>query len=417
MKYYYYFLILLLIFPFNQGRRLRNNGKVRSLINSSSTPSYHSNDDNNLFIDTNSNGEEDIFTEPPWTDKQIIEEILKRYRFPDSSSNISVAVFVVIDKFLPSSPDVCSLQLKIKQKWLENRLSYRNFRDSIHPIKFRSLNYIWSPSLNIDNAISMTGLGKEDIKVYSNGMVEYEQKYQITVDTYGSLINYPFDIKNCSIYFSNDDSRASWSYLSNADVGGANIRMISGWQAVSWSRGHHSLLITIKRNVQSLIFNYFIPTMLLSIISIIPLFFSPFSKFNRIIFGSIIFLTTFFLTLYHFGSIPNTFYLKAIEIWALFTNIFTFGALTESIFITNCAFQRILRPPTLKANRSNYYEENDERTKWINEAPYYSQMTESKPRSIVTLLDCLFRFILLISLISFIMYFFLRFYIPYWDYK
>lgn len=54
MKYYYYFLILLLIFPFNQGRRLRNNGKVRSLINSSSTPSSHSNDDNNLFIDTNS---------------------------------------------------------------------------------------------------------------------------------------------------------------------------------------------------------------------------------------------------------------------------------------------------------------------------------------------------------------------------
>uniref|UniRef100_A0A0N5BSF4 Neur_chan_LBD domain-containing protein n=1 Tax=Strongyloides papillosus TaxID=174720 RepID=A0A0N5BSF4_STREA len=421
MKYYYLFFIILLFIPLYEGRRLRNNGKARSLLNSqSSTSSPHisSEKDSNSFVDAhNINGEEEIFTEPPWTDKQIVEEILKRYRFPDSSSNISVAVFVMIDKFLPSTPDVCSIQLKIKQKWLENRLSYRNFRDSIHPIKFRSLNYIWSPSLNIDNAISMTGLGKEDIKVYSNGMIEYEQKYQITVDTHGSLSNYPFDIKNCSILFSNDDSRASWSYLSNADVSGANIRMVGGWQAISWSRGHHSLLITLKRNVQTLLFNYFIPTMLLSFVSVIPIFFSPFSKFNRIIFGSIIFMTTFLLTLYNFGSIPNTPYLKAIEIWALFTNIFTFAALTESIFITNCAFQKIQRPPTLKASRSNYYEENDERSRWINEAPYYSQMSEESPSYIGRLSDCLFRFIFVLSLISFITYFVLRYYIPYWDYK
>uniref|UniRef100_A0A0N5A4V5 Neur_chan_LBD domain-containing protein n=1 Tax=Parastrongyloides trichosuri TaxID=131310 RepID=A0A0N5A4V5_PARTI len=413
---------MLLFLPFTNGRRLRNNGKARSLNGNDQTittviPQSFVEVDKNTINENSSNNEDELFTEPPWTDKQIVEEILKRYRFPESSSNISVAVFITVDKILPSPPDVCSMQIKIKQKWMENRLSYRNFRDSIHPIKFRSLNYIWSPSLNIDNAISMVGLGKEDIKVYSNGMLEYEQRYQIIVDTYSLLNNYPFDVKNCSIHFSNEDTRASWSYLSNADVGASN-KMMAGWQAISWSRGHHSLLITLKRNVQNLMFSYFLPTMLLSIVGVMPLFFSPLSKFNRVVFGGIIFLTTFLLTLFHFQEIPKTSYLKAIEIWALFTNIFTFASLTESIFITNCAFQRTIRPPSLKASRSNYYEDNnDERARWINETPYYAQLSENKPRSIVTLLDCLLRFILVISLISFIMYFLLRFCIPYWDCK
>ena len=51
----------------------------------------------------------------PWTDKQIVEELLKRYRFPgetnslvpahsplDATANISIAVFLAVERVLSS---------------------------------------------------------------------------------------------------------------------------------------------------------------------------------------------------------------------------------------------------------------------------------------------------------------------------
>uniref|UniRef100_A0AC35TGK8 Neur_chan_LBD domain-containing protein n=1 Tax=Rhabditophanes sp. KR3021 TaxID=114890 RepID=A0AC35TGK8_9BILA len=401
---------LMLVLYLVETKRLRNNGKARSLEVSTTFATPTESTDTNSSFDG-----EDIFTEAPWTDKQIVEEILKRYRFPDASSNISVSVSMAIDTFLEDkSPHLCSMQVTIKQKWMEHRLAYRNFRDSIHPIKFRSLNYIWSPSLNIDNAVVMTPLGKDDIRIYSNGMLEFEQRYLLSVDSRSNHFNYPFDARNCSIKFSNDDPRASWSYLSNADVGQAN-QVPSQWIAISWTRGWHSLTILLKRNVQSIFICYYLPTALLTISALFPLFFSAFAKFNRILYGVVVFGATLTLVL-HFRH-PITPYVKGIDIWAIFVTFYTFICLTESIFITNCASRRLIKPRTMKAKRTKYFDETDERAKWINEAPYYAQLPEPSPLSFVTLLDCIFRIIMVLTILAFFAFYVFCFCVPYWDLK
>ncbi|KAI1722260.1 hypothetical protein DdX_04570 [Ditylenchus destructor] len=109
-------------------------------------------------------------TEPiPWTVKQIVEELLKTYRFPecfvvfsglfdskfsDSSSNISVAVMLTIERILSSEhvDNMCRLQLLITQKWMEQRLEFKHLRDSSQPVRLRSHDSraIWSRMLQIN---------------------------------------------------------------------------------------------------------------------------------------------------------------------------------------------------------------------------------------------------------------------------
>lgn len=91
----------------------------------------------------------------------------------EASANISVSVGVQVEEIDDFDDDKCHLSLLITQKWVEYSLQYKEYRDSLNPVKFRTLNYIWNPALTVDNAISLNSVSKDAIRVYSNGLVEY----------------------------------------------------------------------------------------------------------------------------------------------------------------------------------------------------------------------------------------------------
>uniref|UniRef100_A0A914CCH9 Neurotransmitter-gated ion-channel ligand-binding domain-containing protein n=1 Tax=Acrobeloides nanus TaxID=290746 RepID=A0A914CCH9_9BILA len=128
---------------------------------------------------TVSKGQEpdDFLNEPAWTDKQIVEHVLKIYRFPDATTNISIAVLLEVERILNNNDDQCHLRIQVTQRWIESKLEYKRLRDSMHPVKLRSNSYIWNPSLNIENALHLMPIGKDHLRVYSNGLVEYSQRF------------------------------------------------------------------------------------------------------------------------------------------------------------------------------------------------------------------------------------------------
>lgn len=71
------------------------------------------------------------------------------------------------------------MQILIIQKWLESRLSYDHVRESAQPVRLRSLDYIWSPALIVENALSVLPVGKHLINVFNNGKLEVELKWFI----------------------------------------------------------------------------------------------------------------------------------------------------------------------------------------------------------------------------------------------
>ncbi|VDN25668.1 unnamed protein product [Gongylonema pulchrum] len=124
------------------------------------------------------------------SDREIIENLLRNYRFPDPSSNITVAVHISIDRILNDLEHECNFWLTIEQKWVENKLVYEEDRPNGAHIRLRSSSYIWNPSIAISNAYSVHYIGKEEIELHSNGMVQLIQRYSsslISIKFCGSL--------------------------------------------------------------------------------------------------------------------------------------------------------------------------------------------------------------------------------------
>jgi hypothetical protein len=92
------------------------------------------------------------------TDRQIMEELLRRYRFPDAFANVSVAVYLEVERVLPGEQRAdnlvsplqfrskyiycyaiqCRLQILTRQQWMEPRLEFKHIRGSSNPIRLRS---------------------------------------------------------------------------------------------------------------------------------------------------------------------------------------------------------------------------------------------------------------------------------------
>lgn len=89
-----------------------------------------------------------------------MEELLRRYRFPDAFANVSVAVYLEVERVLQGEQRAdnlvfhsivslkvyfllhytiqCRLQILTRQQWMEPRLEFKHIRGSSNPIRLRS---------------------------------------------------------------------------------------------------------------------------------------------------------------------------------------------------------------------------------------------------------------------------------------
>ncbi|TKR62015.1 hypothetical protein L596_026034 [Steinernema carpocapsae] len=345
---------------------------------------------------------DDLFTDPPWTDKRIAEEMLRKYRFPNSNTNISVSVSVTIEKIDSQIDDLCHLQLLVKQKWMEPQLAYKNLRDSIHPIKIRNVNYIWNPQLAIEGIQESQMVGKDDVLLYSNGIVEYMYRKKIDLPAEHEMWSFPFDKRNCSLNFGNEDVRASWTYLSGAHVSEHE----SPWKVVESSKLGKKLSVNLRRSLSTWLWSLYIPTTILVFCSWIPLWLTSESQTSRSVLNATAFFTIFIIVLINLKEIPRTSYLKAVDIWCMIVCVFPLLALIQSTMVSSAAYkkrwQQILKT-----------DDNEEKTRWLNETPYYAQLPAQRPKSCAKIMDYIFRVALPLTFCTAVCLYMITFIIPY----
>ncbi|VDK87226.1 unnamed protein product, partial [Onchocerca ochengi] len=317
-----------------------------------------------------------------------------------SSDNITVAVEISIDRILNNLEHECSFWLTIKQKWVETRLMYEKERPNGARIRLRSSSYIWNPLITILNALEIRSIGKEDVELHSNGMVELIQKLLVKTMEIHELHAFPFDERNCSVIFHNEDSRAQWTGITSITVSKIGW---GAWTVLGCERISKTIILSLRRSTMIWIWTFYAPTIILFFCSWLSLSTTcnNLTK-NRSIISAVTFFTILIIIISNNWNITQTSYLKAIDIWNLQIVAFAFFIILQSVFITKKVMEKRKTPKRIY----NFGDECNEKTQWFNEMPYYAHLPERKPTSLMKIVDYILRIVLLIAfLITCILYF------------
>ncbi|CAD5209607.1 unnamed protein product [Bursaphelenchus xylophilus] len=313
-----------------------------------------------------------------WNDKQILEDLMKRYRFPDTSANISVGVQLILENIQPSAEDLCNLRLIVNQKWLEPKLRYENLRDSAIPIRIHSLNYIWSPELIFLNALNVISINHYNIFVFPNGIVEYEQRLQLLINSDVNLENFPFERKNCSVILSNADVRASWNRLLDLRMSRSFLQGAGEWKILNFTTGHpKEVKILLKRSLNFWICTVFLPSLAFLTCSTFSVWFYQLGDRRQLMVTTLSFIGIVVVSCYAHDRSPKTTYWKAIDLWTMAVTITNLALLLSTVVLS--AYQR----QTGYSNYINTLSEDahplDKRRWIVAETPYYSQVLADFP--------------------------------------
>ncbi|VDK80618.1 unnamed protein product [Litomosoides sigmodontis] len=326
-------------------------------------------------------------------DREIIDNLLRNYRFPDSSSNITVTVHISVDRILNDMEHECSFWLTIRQKWMERQLIYEKERPNGARIRLRSSSYIWNPSITMLNALDIRMIGKEEVELHSNGMIELIQKLLVKTMEIHELHSFPFDERNCSLIFHNEDSRAQWTGVTSVTVSKAGWGI---WIVLGCERAGKTIMLNLRRSILIWIWTLYAPTTTLFLCSWLSLWATSNSARNRCVISATSFFTVLIIVISNNWSVTRTSYLKAIDIWNLLIVTFVFFIVLQSVLIT----RKVMEKQTKPRRTYNFGDECDEKMQWFNEMPYYAHLPERQPAALIKIIDYIFRIILPIAFVT-----------------
>ncbi|KAI6241377.1 Gamma-aminobutyric acid receptor subunit pi [Aphelenchoides fujianensis] len=313
--------------------------------------------------------------EPPLNDRQIIDSLLKTYRFPEVGANISVGVSLFVERILEANEDL-------------------------------AIDYLWSPSLAVENALSVLPVGKQMISVLSNGIVEYVQRVQVLVQAETDLRNFPFETRNCTFHFSNDDSRAVWSRLLGVESSPSAQTGVSGWKLIGTRTDGRSLHLFLRRSINRFILTLFLPSLGLLLVGWFSSWFFAAEDRRRLYANVIAMIGIVFVIIVNESYTPQTGFLKAVDLWCLGHS---FGFLFEPLARDHFERQR------------NSYDPDSEKARWIvADTPYYSQLGIDHNYTVALCKCCLSSLASMsITLVFgfFVVYFGVHYVLPYYKHK
>ncbi|KAK6107115.1 Neurotransmitter-gated ion-channel ligand binding domain family protein [Brugia pahangi] len=321
------------------------------------------------------------------SDREIVDNLLRNYRFPDSSDNVTVAVHISIDRILNDMEHECNFWLTIRQKWVEKRLIYEKERPNGAHIRLRSSSYIWNPLITISNALEIRMIGKEEVELHSNGMVELTQKLLVKTMEIHELHSFPFDERNCSLIFHNEDSRAQWTGITSITVSklGWGIWIVLGCERIG-----KTIILSLRRSIMIWIWTLYAPTTILFFCSWLSLWAASNSAKHRFVITTTSFFTILIIAISNKWNVTRTSYLKAIDIWNLQIIAFAFFIVLQSVFMT----KKVVEKQKTSKRIYNFGDECNEKTQWFNEMPYYAHLPERQPAALIKIVDYIFRIIL-----------------------
>ncbi|PBC28864.1 Glycine receptor subunit alpha-3 [Apis cerana cerana] len=260
-------------------------------------------------------------------------------------------------------------------RYLDTRLKFSNIAPYLSQINGGQFarDLIWTPTVYVSEPSSTISSGNnvKDILVSidSSGMVRLNTRLQATLNCGLRLEKFPFDVQECPLVFESwthnvHDMVLYWDQepiiLAN-ELHLTEYKLVEKWVNTSevfytTSQQHYagnfsSISITFKlaREMGFFMMDYYIPSILIVVISWVSFWLHMDASPPRIVLGTNTILTFMTLASKVENSLPKVSYIKASEIWFLGCTIFLFAAMVEFAFV-NTIYRRKKTVPLKKVN-------------------------------------------------------------------
>ncbi|KAJ8680426.1 hypothetical protein QAD02_016213 [Eretmocerus hayati] len=270
------------------------------------------------------------------------------------------------------------VHMMLQFRYRDSRLKYKDIAQNTTQILGgpSAHDLIWTPSVYVANERSSVIMGNtvKDllISIDPSGMVVLNTRLEAILNCGLRLEKFPFDVQECPLVFESwihnvQDMVLSWDdepIVLADELHLTEYRLVNKWvnqSEVSYTMaqqhyGHFagnfsSISITFKlaREMGFFMMDYYIPSILIVVISWVSFWLHVDASPPRIVLGTNTILAFMTLASKVENSLPKVSYIKASEIWFLGCTVFLFAAMVEFAFV-NTIYRRKKNVPLKKVN-------------------------------------------------------------------
>ncbi|XP_035671949.1 gamma-aminobutyric acid receptor subunit beta-3-like [Branchiostoma floridae] len=243
-----------------------------------------------------------------------------------------------------------TITIFLRQYWQDGRMSFEGTNLTTLSLDGRLAENLWLPDTFISNSkesfLHKVTVDNRLIQLYPNGTILYGIRITTKAECYMDLKKYPMDSQNCSLEFESygyrtDDIIFHWK-AGNSSVHGLDTLklqqfIVGGYYAHDGLlRDHESgvysrikLSFILHRQAFYFIFQTYIPSILLVVLSWVSFWINPEAVPARVALGITTVLTMTTLMSGAQAQMPKISYIKAIDVYLVMCFLFTFFALVE----------------------------------------------------------------------------------------
>ncbi|KAE9547908.1 hypothetical protein FO519_008877 [Halicephalobus sp. NKZ332] len=281
----------------------------------------------------------------------------------NSSVNVVVNIYLRSLSKIDEINMEYSLQLTFREEWVDERLLF--FSDTVPHVNFSPGQKIWLPDTFFQNEKEgrRHEIDQPNILLrVQNGSanVLYSSRVTLTLSCPMFLNDYPMDIQTCfidlaSYGYTTSDIIYSWKEYNPVQVKAGLYqslpsfilnKVLTNYCTSATNTGVYSCLRTVielKREFSYYLFQLYIPSSMLVIISWISFWIDKDSVVARLILGMTTLLTMTTQVGVVTRNLPPVPYVKAIDIWIGNCFLFIFGALVEFAIVSWTSRKNIIR--------------------------------------------------------------------------
>ncbi|XP_076246745.1 pH-sensitive chloride channel 2 isoform X2 [Calliopsis andreniformis] len=270
------------------------------------------------------------------------------------------------------------IHMMLQFRYFDGRLRFSEIAPHLNQIQGgqSAYNLIWTPVVYVSNERSSATVGNSAkdllVSVDPSGMVVLNTRIQATLNCGLRLEKFPFDVQECPLTFESWTQNVFnmvllWDQepvVFAKELHLTEYKLVDRWVNASevfytpaeqhfghFAGNFSSISITFKlaREMGFFMMDYYIPSILIVVISWVSFWLHMDASPPRIVLGTNTILTFMTLASKVENSLPKVSYIKASEIWFLGCTIFLFAAMVEFAFV-NTIYRRKKNVPLKKVN-------------------------------------------------------------------
>ncbi|XP_019619845.1 PREDICTED: gamma-aminobutyric acid receptor subunit beta-3-like [Branchiostoma belcheri] len=291
-----------------------------------------------------------------------------RPNFAGTPVTVGIAIDVSsIDSISDQDMDY-TMTMDLSQSWHDERLSFSGDVES-YDLADDYLSKVWVPDTYFVNGkqsyFHEVTVKNRAMKIFSNGMIEYNLRLTTVASCMMNMMNYPMDVQNCSLVLESygytlKDIRLYWRHGRESITGLAGIQLptfaIVDFQTSSGASQLDTgafprvvLNFQLHRDVGQVIFLIYVPCMLLVSLSWVAFWIDYKVVVGRVVLGMETFLALLtFITGVRKG-LPKVAYIHTVDIYHLVCMVFVCATLIQYA-VVNFKYYR----PKKKGNKTRW---------------------------------------------------------------